>query len=94
MDVETAFLHGDIEKDIYMDAPGKYVKLDKALYVLVQTLFQFFKKFTLVLKTLVLMQAIQNHVYLLNMINMVAFSQWFMYMTTMLLEIFLQLNKG
>jgi Reverse transcriptase (RNA-dependent DNA polymerase) len=56
VDVETAFLHGDIDEEIYMDAPpglkhheGECVKLDKAFYGLVQAARQFFKKFTQVL---------------------------------------------
>jgi Reverse transcriptase (RNA-dependent DNA polymerase) len=56
MDVETAFLHGDLDEDIYMDAPKgtdlkpwQCVKLDKALYGLVQAARQFYLKFANIL---------------------------------------------
>jgi hypothetical protein len=56
IDVETAFLHGDLQEEIYMHAPkglevksGECVKLDKALYGLVQTARQFYLKFATVL---------------------------------------------
>jgi hypothetical protein len=57
MDVETAFLHGELEEEIYMDCP-KGVKhesdecllLQKALYGLVQSARQFYKKFTKILR--------------------------------------------
>jgi hypothetical protein len=59
IDVEIAFLHGDIEEAFYMDAPpglnhheGECVKLDKGLYGLVQAVRQFFKKFTMVLENI------------------------------------------
>ena len=52
MDVETAFLHGDLSEEIYMDCPEgmedggpfKCVKLEKTIYGLVQSARQFFKK--------------------------------------------------
>ncbi len=52
MDVETAFLHGDLEEEIYMDCPqgmegggpDKCVKLQKTIYGLVQSARMFFKK--------------------------------------------------
>jgi Reverse transcriptase (RNA-dependent DNA polymerase) len=58
MDVETAFLHGDLDEEIYMDYPkglpnynnNKCVKLKKALHGLVQSARQFYKKFTQILK--------------------------------------------
>jgi Reverse transcriptase (RNA-dependent DNA polymerase) len=59
VDVETAFLHGNIEEEIYMDIPpglnhteGECVKLNKALYGLVQATRQFFKKFTQILQNI------------------------------------------
>jgi len=52
IDIETAFLHGDLEEDIYMECPEgfeggdklKYLKLIKAIYGLVQSGRMFFKK--------------------------------------------------
>ena len=59
IDIETAFLHGDLNESIYMLAPkGTNMKpwecahLDKALYGLVQAARQFYLKFTSVLKQL------------------------------------------
>lgn len=49
IDVETAFLNGDLEEDIYITKPEGYesnkrhIKLEKALYGLVQAPIQFFK---------------------------------------------------
>jgi Reverse transcriptase (RNA-dependent DNA polymerase) len=52
-DIEVAFLHGDLDEEIYMYCPPGYdhepdevLLLLKALYVLVQSARQFFKKFT------------------------------------------------
>ncbi len=54
MDVKTAFLHGDIEEDIYMKQPEGFVvpdrkelvcKLNRALYGLKQSSRQWYKKF-------------------------------------------------
>jgi hypothetical protein len=57
MDVETAFLHGDLEEEIYMECPegvphepDECLLLLKALYGLVQSARQFYKKFTKVLR--------------------------------------------
>jgi hypothetical protein len=57
IDVETAFLHGDLSEEIYMHAPkganlksDECVKLDKALYGLVQAARQFYLKFAKVLE--------------------------------------------
>ena len=52
IDVETAFLHGDLEEEIYMDcpegmeggSPDKCLKLEKTIYGLVQSARMFFKK--------------------------------------------------
>ena len=51
VDIETAFLHGDLEEEIYMDAPegigvteDKVVKLEQTIYGLVQSARQFWKK--------------------------------------------------
>ena len=52
IDVETAFLHGDLTEEIYMDCPEgleggspyKCVKLEKTIYGLVQSARMFFKK--------------------------------------------------
>jgi Reverse transcriptase (RNA-dependent DNA polymerase)/gag-polypeptide of LTR copia-type len=52
IDIETAFLNGDLEEEIYMDAPegidakgDECVQLDKSLYGLVQSARQFYLKF-------------------------------------------------
>jgi hypothetical protein len=57
MDVEVAFLNGDLEEEIYMDCPKGMVHfksecllLEKALYGLVQAARQFFKKFVQIMK--------------------------------------------
>jgi Reverse transcriptase (RNA-dependent DNA polymerase) len=59
MDVETAFLHNDLKETIYMQAPkgtdipkDSCVKLNKALYGLVQAARQFYLKLSGVLKDL------------------------------------------
>ena len=52
IDVETAFLHGDLEEEIYMDCPQgleggsplKCLKLEKTIYGLVQSSRMFFGK--------------------------------------------------
>jgi hypothetical protein len=53
MEVETAFLHGDLDKDSFMLAPKgtniakhQCVTLTKALYGLVQAAQQFYLKFS------------------------------------------------
>jgi hypothetical protein len=57
MDVETAFLHGELKETIYMAAPKgtnipkhQCVKLNKALYGLVQAARQFYLKFADILQ--------------------------------------------
>jgi Reverse transcriptase (RNA-dependent DNA polymerase) len=59
IDIETAFLHGELNESIYMMAPKgtnlknhECVHLDKALYGLVQAARQFYIKFANVLKQL------------------------------------------
>jgi len=58
MDVKTAFLHGDLEEEIYMQQPEGFVmkgkenyvcKLKKSLYGLKQAPRQWYKKFELVM---------------------------------------------
>jgi Reverse transcriptase (RNA-dependent DNA polymerase) len=56
IDVETAFLHGDLKKTIYMQAPkgtdipkDLCIKRNKALYGLVQAARKFYLKFSRVL---------------------------------------------
>ena len=57
IDVETAFLHGNLKEEIYMDVPPglnvdptKCLKLKRTIYGLVQSAREFYKKFTDVLK--------------------------------------------
>jgi len=57
IDVETAFLHGELDKEIYMDLPAgldgksdECLLLLKALYGLVQGVRQWWKKFVEILK--------------------------------------------
>jgi len=54
LDVKTAFLHGELEEDIYMDQPEGFVvpgkenlvcRLKKSLYVLKQSPRQWYKRF-------------------------------------------------
>ena len=60
MDVETAFLHGDLEGiEIYMDCPkglesepDECLSLNRTTYGLVQSARQFFKKLITCLKSL------------------------------------------
>ena len=58
-DIETAFLHGDLDEEIYMEAPkgigasdDEVVKLEQTIYGLVQSARQFWKKLRDILKTL------------------------------------------
>jgi hypothetical protein len=59
VDVETAFLHGDLEEEIYMDCPqgmahddSQCLLLQKTIYGLVQSARQFFKKLVECLKNI------------------------------------------
>jgi hypothetical protein len=59
IDVETAFLHGDLEEEIYMDCPDglahendECLLLLQTIYGLVQSARQFFKKLVKCLKTI------------------------------------------
>jgi Reverse transcriptase (RNA-dependent DNA polymerase) len=56
LDVEAAFLNGELEEEIYMECPmgldheeGQALLLKKSLYGLVQSARQFFKKYTKIL---------------------------------------------
>ena len=55
VDVETAFLYGDMEKEVYMTCPKIHVpdevlELSHSIYGLVQAACQYYKKFISVLK--------------------------------------------
>jgi Reverse transcriptase (RNA-dependent DNA polymerase) len=59
IDVETAFLHGDLQEEIYMNIPegmnsnpNDCLFLTKAIYGLVQSAREFYKKIISVLKSL------------------------------------------
>ena len=69
VDVETTFLHGDLDEEIYMEAPegigakeDKVVILEQTIYGLVQSVRQFWKKLTGILKALVSKEVILTHV--------------------------------
>ena len=58
IDVETAFLHGDLQEEIYMNIPdglesngNKCLRLKKTIYGLVQSAREFYKKLIEVLKS-------------------------------------------
>ena len=64
IDVETAFLHGDLKEEIFMDCPqgldsnlNDCLLLKKSLYGLVQSARQFFKKVLNVLKAIGFIQS-------------------------------------
>jgi len=65
IDVETAFLHGDLDQEIYMDCPegmkdggpSKCLLLKKTIYGLVQSARQFFTKLLQKLKDIGFMQS-------------------------------------
>ncbi len=64
MDVEVAFLNGDLDEVIYMECPqgiddyiNKIVQLLKSMYGLVQAARQFFKKFSGILKSIGFVQS-------------------------------------
>jgi hypothetical protein len=57
VDIETAFLHGDLDEEIYMEVPkgleiehNKKLMLKKAIYGLVQSARKFYEKRINVLK--------------------------------------------
>ena len=59
IDVETAFLHGDLQEEIYMNIPegmnsnpDDCLLLTKTIYGLVQSAREFYKKLISVLKSL------------------------------------------
>ena len=59
VDIKTAFLHSNLEEEIYMDAlkgigatEDEVVKLEQTIYCLVQSARQFWKKLTNVLKSI------------------------------------------
>ena len=67
VDVETAFLHGDLEEEIYMESPEglghskeECVRLMKTLYGLVQSGRAFNKKLTGILKDLGFTQSLAD----------------------------------
>ena len=64
MDVETAFLHGVLEEEVYMECPrgldhkeDEILKLNKTIYGLVQAARQFFKTWANVLQNLGFVQS-------------------------------------
>ena len=59
LDVETAFLHGNLEEEIYMECPngldhkpGEVLRLKKSIYGLVQAARQFYKRWKEVLNNI------------------------------------------
>jgi Reverse transcriptase (RNA-dependent DNA polymerase) len=69
LDVEAAFLNGDLEEVIYMECPlgmehedDEVLLLKKLLYGLVQSARQFFKKYSTILKKIGFTQSYAEHV--------------------------------
>ncbi len=67
VDIETAFLHGDLEEEIYMECPeglehddDECVLLQKTIYGLVQAARQFYKKILTVLKEIGFVQSLAD----------------------------------
>jgi hypothetical protein len=59
VDIETAFLHGDLDEEIYMEVPkgleiehSKKLMLKKTIYGLVQSARKFYEKLIIVLKVI------------------------------------------
>lgn len=59
LDVEAAFLNGELEEEIYMECPvglthkpTQALLLKKSIYGLVQAAIQFFKKYTTILQSI------------------------------------------
>ena len=69
-DVKNAFLHGDLEEEVYMDIPLGYMtssktevfcKLQKALYGLKQSPRAWFGRFSLAMRNYGFTQSNSNH---------------------------------
>ena len=69
-DVKNAFLHGDLEEEVYMDIPPGYMtssktevvcKLQKALYRLKQSPRAWFGRFSLAMRKYEFTQSNSNH---------------------------------
>lgn len=70
IDVETAFLHGDLDEMIYMEAPKgtgirpfECVQLDKAVYGIVQAARQFYIKFAQIMGGWDSLRVMRIHLY-------------------------------
>ena len=69
VDVETAFLYGDLEEVIYLECPQgmsditkvNCIILNKCIYSLVQEFCQYYKKAVEILKSPVLFEAVLTH---------------------------------
>jgi Reverse transcriptase (RNA-dependent DNA polymerase) len=87
LDVEVAFLHGDLNEIIYMECPDgvaytgdKVVVLNKSMYGLVQAARQFFLKFKAVLEKAGFKQVMLNHAYSSRQLKIIMIFWWYTWM--------------
>jgi hypothetical protein len=93
IDVESAFLHGDFTEEIYMNIPegmnedqDHCLQLQKTIYVLIQSVREFYENFILVLESIFLWKIIQIHVCCQIGMEKKSFSLAFMLMTVLSLR--------
>ena len=78
-DIETAFLYGDLDEEVYMKLPPGYDQegqdeaylLEKSIYGLVQAAFEWNKKATKILKTLGFVQCLSDPCLFMHLTKMV-----------------------
>jgi Reverse transcriptase (RNA-dependent DNA polymerase) len=87
LDVEVAFLHGDLNEIIYMECPDgvaytgdKVVVLNKSMYGFVQAARQFFLKFKAVLEKAGSNKAMLNHAYSSRQLKIIMSFWWYTWM--------------
>ena len=72
VDIETSFLYGDLEEEIYMECPlGMFnmkkdacIILNKCIYGIVWAAWQYYKKVVETLKIQVLSETVLTHAYM------------------------------